>query len=94
MLEADYNQLDCIQKIEVFILTYWRIPLNTAEPLRTQNIINRNLSFHKISEYGDVPGVLRFGKRIDGAFYPAYKRDMPGVLRFGKREQEKKNVPG
>ncbi|KJH44280.1 hypothetical protein DICVIV_09677 [Dictyocaulus viviparus] len=37
---------------------------------------------------GDMPGVLRFGKRQD-----IEKKVVPGVLRFGKRAN-KKSVPG
>uniref|UniRef100_A0A0K0DQB2 Formamidopyrimidine-DNA glycosylase n=1 Tax=Angiostrongylus cantonensis TaxID=6313 RepID=A0A0K0DQB2_ANGCA len=37
---------------------------------------------------GDMPGVLRFGKRRGFE-----KKEVPGVLRFGKRTN-KKSVPG
>ncbi|VDM10338.1 unnamed protein product [Wuchereria bancrofti] len=49
----------------------------------------------QLIDYGDIPGVLRFGKRDYGANY-RYKNFVPnimsfGVLRFGKREGD---IPG
>ncbi|CAB3399728.1 unnamed protein product [Caenorhabditis bovis] len=55
--------------------------------------------FSKRDIDGNVPGVLRFGKRagyFDKRESSVQKKEMPGVLRFGKRMffDEKESVPG
>uniref|UniRef100_A0A915Q3U5 Uncharacterized protein n=1 Tax=Setaria digitata TaxID=48799 RepID=A0A915Q3U5_9BILA len=60
-------------------------PLNDAyEPTATDLLMKR--------DYGDIPGVLRFGKRnyeID----PVYKKAAPNLLQLGDNVYDKKDVP-
>uniref|UniRef100_A0A1I8EZV1 Uncharacterized protein n=1 Tax=Wuchereria bancrofti TaxID=6293 RepID=A0A1I8EZV1_WUCBA len=66
---------------------FYRSLNDVYEPAATELLIKR--------DYGDIPGVLRFGKRDYGANY-RYKNFVPnimsfGVLRFGKRNDD---IPG
>ncbi|KAK6111985.1 hypothetical protein QQG55_45850 [Brugia pahangi] len=64
---------------------FYRSLNDVYEPAATELLIKR--------DYGDIPGVLRFGKRDYGANYP-YKNFVPNVAPFGENDYEKKDVPG
>ncbi|EFO24747.1 hypothetical protein LOAG_03740 [Loa loa] len=58
---------------------------DTYEPVGNELLIKR--------DYGDIPGVLRFGKR-DYDPDPVYRNPLPNIMQFNENGYEKKDIPG